>query len=176
MRDNMEPVEVPFETYRTEIGRLRATVWLGEGKLRAEDLKDGMWLDEFEDSSRHWAVFNDDNAIIASARLTVSENLSKLPYGDLLPPNPSLPAACLSRLVVHTDYRRRGIAQALDHVRLVTSVESGAKTAFGTVPLYREQSLQRLGFDTLALYDANANEAISGYRDSPTVLMVKSLS
>ena len=103
-----------------EIGRLRARVWLELGALLPEDLDDkSRMVDEWEEKSRHWAIFK-DSKIVASARLTVGSSPEEVPFGVLAIEkgcSQKYPLGVISRLVVAPEHRSLGLATCLDAQR-----------------------------------------------------------
>ena len=60
-----------------------------------------------------------------------------------------LPTCDLGRLVVHSDYRRRGYADALNRVRIEAARNMGAKSIMVTASTGNVTLLQRLGFQAI---------------------------
>jgi hypothetical protein len=74
-----------------KIGRLRVRAWETE-TAKAAEMK--IWLDEFDASARHWAVFH-DGVPVASARLSVHTDMNVVPdaetYAGVFPEVPPAP-------------------------------------------------------------------------------------
>ncbi len=113
------------------IGRLRVGVWRQEGSIAEDQFRDGVWLDGFDGSARHWVV-TDREEIVAAARLTLHPRLADSPDGYVwLDAGRDLPSpiANVAKLVVARRARRRGLATALNRARLEAARASGAVTA-----------------------------------------------
>lgn len=79
------------------------------------------WVDELDATALHWAVTNDQNKLIAAARLNLFSNIKGFPYQEAvghldLPWN--LPFALLSRLVILPEYQGQGFCKRLSTCRL----------------------------------------------------------
>jgi len=101
-----------------QIGRLRVEAWETE-TARAAEMP--TWLDEFDQTARHWVVFREGTPI-AAARLSVHQSLTEVPdaesYAGVFAEPPEPPIASLNRLVVHPSARGAGLSKQLDLVRL----------------------------------------------------------
>jgi predicted GNAT family N-acyltransferase len=101
-----------------EIYNLRLNVWEHSGKSEIVNRKlyPNGWNDNLDDEAFHWVVINDQNKIIASARLNIFNSFEEFPYflsvKKLLVPD-IMPFAFFSRLVVHPQYRQRGLSKKL---------------------------------------------------------------
>ncbi|MEO8823763.1 MAG: GNAT family N-acetyltransferase [Ginsengibacter sp.] len=101
-----------------EIYDLRLNVWEHSGKNEFVNRKlyPNGWYDELDDTAYHWVVFNEENRIVASARLHLFYSLQDFPYYKsvrkyLLPR--VIPFAFYSRLVVDPAYRQNGLSRQL---------------------------------------------------------------
>ncbi|WP_375558993.1 GNAT family N-acetyltransferase [Bernardetia sp. OM2101] len=112
------------------------------------------WSDELDEKEDvfHWIV-RDNNKLVASARLVVLENLNETDgefeeYSSLIPLE--RPFVYWSRLVVHPDYRRKGIRIELDKMRKsFLSKNPHIKFALTSVVETRKKHLLQLGFEHL---------------------------
>jgi predicted GNAT family N-acyltransferase len=101
-----------------EIYDLRLNVWEQSGKSEFvnRQLYPNGWYDQLDESAFHWSVINDQNRIIASARLNLFSSFEEFPYylsvKNLLLPD-VMPFAFFSRLVVHSHYRQNGLSRQL---------------------------------------------------------------
>jgi hypothetical protein len=98
-----------------KIGRLRYKVWHEEGSLNPLLMSNGLFLDELDESCRHWLVEDvETGTLVASARLTIHNSFEDeyrdialwVRAGKCLP----LPTCDLGRLVVLAGFRGRGIS------------------------------------------------------------------
>lgn len=101
-----------------EIYDLRLNVWEHSGKSEFVNRKlyPNGWNDDLDDEAFHWVIINNQNKIIASARLNIFDSFEEFPY-YLSVKNFSLPDimpfAFFSRLVVHPQYRQKGLSKKL---------------------------------------------------------------
>lgn len=115
-----------------EIYDLRLNVWEHSGKSKFVNRKfyPNGWHDHLDGSAFHWIVINDQNKIIASARLNIFNSLEEFPY-FLSVKNFSLPDvmpfAFFSRLVVHPQYRQNGLSRKLYNDRTRFCEERGIR-------------------------------------------------
>lgn len=100
-----------------EIYDLRVNVWESQkNDFVNRRLYPNGWQDELDQSAFHWIVKNDQDQIIASARLNIFNSLKKFPYYTSvkhLPFPGERPFAFYSRLVVHPQYRQNGLSRKL---------------------------------------------------------------
>jgi predicted GNAT family N-acyltransferase len=115
-----------------EIYDLRLEVWehSGNNEFVNRQLFPNGWYDELDESAFHWVTFNDQNKIIAAARLNIFHSLEQSPYYDsirhLAFPT-DIPFAFYSRLVVHPQYRHKGLSQQLYNGRAQYCIENEIK-------------------------------------------------
>jgi len=101
-----------------EIYDLRLNAWEHSGKNEFvnRQLYPNGWYDQLDGPAFHWVVINEQNKVIASARLNLFHSFEEFPYQQsvkhLLLPN-ALPFAFFSRLVVHPHYRQNGLSRQL---------------------------------------------------------------
>lgn len=105
-----------------EIFNLRLDVWEKSGNVEFVNRKffPNGWHDQLDETAIHWAVLNHQNQIVASARLNIFYSLQESPYCASikhLPLPTEVPFAFFSRLVVHPQYRQRGLSRQLYEAR-----------------------------------------------------------
>ena len=138
-----------------EVHRLRHDVHKAMGWANTH-LRDGKWVDAFDQTARHYVVCH-DGRIIASGRLNLGASLAELPYGEqwsrfVLDQSERL--AVGTRLVVHPDFRRRGLAKAIDQRRISDARTAGAaRMLIATRNPHRKVHLESAGFAALCSED-----------------------
>src|SRR6185312_1265926 len=105
-----------------EIFDLRLDVWENSGNIEFVNRKlfPNGWYDQLDESAIHWVILNHQNRIVASARLNIFYSLKESPYCasiSHLPFPAEVPFAFFSRLVVHPQYRQRGLSRQLYEAR-----------------------------------------------------------
>jgi gamma-glutamylaminecyclotransferase len=114
------------------IGRLRVEVWRSEGPIDEARFREGVWVDEFDAKARHWVGVDGAGEVVAAARLSLHRRLAESPDGYVwldAGRDVTAPVANVAKLVVARRARRRGLALALNRVRLEAARELGAATA-----------------------------------------------
>ncbi len=136
--------------YLDAIAKLRVSVW--SHQLGRTAFSEEKWSDEHDLHAFHWVVMNDENELIASARLCVHNTIAEFPDFDeiqgLVTELPA-PIAMMTRLVVSPSYQRLGISRKLDLARLQKAKQMGTKSSVLQVPYYRIKSVEKLGFKCL---------------------------
>ena len=105
-----------------EIFDLRLDVWENSGNIEFVNRKlfPKGWYDELDETAIHWVILNHQNQIVGSARLNIFYSLQESPYCASikhLPFPAEVPFAFFSRLVVHPQYRQRGLSRQLYEAR-----------------------------------------------------------
>ncbi|MCP4443251.1 MAG: GNAT family N-acetyltransferase [Aureispira sp.] len=108
------------------------------------------WFDEADKDSFIWYLSNEENKIIATARLTYLNNLSQLKklgvvFHDIKIPE-ERPFGFFSRLVIHKNFRGKGIAKLFDLVRLEKLKKDNIRLGLIEVNNKRVAPLSKLGF------------------------------
>ena len=125
-----QPFIVTDPDLLNQVGQLRIIAWQAEGELPYFAPRNGIWLDDHDSHGIIWAV-KSEGTLIASARLCIHARLADLPDPDCydgIHASIQLPVASLTRLVVHPDYRRQGLAALLDSTRLAHAQAAGCKS------------------------------------------------
>jgi len=154
--EEIESIEGGFNIYRVdyptlinEIGELRVIAWRTEKGIAPDIFSQRTWLDEYDEIALHWIMLK-EKFLMASARISIHPELSEIPWAD----NTTVydmsflksPVASINRLVVHPDFRGRGLTRYLDRIRIDTAKKMGVKTIIAEPVLIRINSLIDLGF------------------------------
>lgn len=115
-----------------EIYDLRVSVWENSGNSTIANRKifPNGWCDEMDKTAFHWAAVNEQNKIIAAARVNIFENIRDFPYHSSIKhlELPSVvPFAFFSRLIVHPGYRQSGLSRKLFSYRTTFCKEQGVQ-------------------------------------------------
>jgi uncharacterized protein with PIN domain/prolyl-tRNA editing enzyme YbaK/EbsC (Cys-tRNA(Pro) deacylase)/predicted GNAT family N-acyltransferase len=150
------------------IGCLRVQVWAAEECLDSSLFPTGEWVDaeDTAPTTRHFVAQAETGEIVAAARLvchaspasTDSDVAVFVSSGVVL----DFPVFDLGRLVVRADFRRRGIASALNVARCDAARSAGARAIISTASADNARLLRRIGF-------ASIGESIS-FSDRPGVV------
>jgi GNAT superfamily N-acetyltransferase len=156
-----------------QVGELRIIAWKAEGELPYFAPRTGVWLDDHDSHGTIWAV-QDGNTLIASARLCIHTAVRDLPDPECFngfEDSIQLPVASLTRLVVHPDYRRQGLAALLDSTRLTYAESAGCKSVVSATHVQsRIKQLLTSGFKNSGI----ANDATVA--DQTTFVFIKYFS
>jgi len=88
----------------------------------------GKIADSLDETAFHWGAYS-NGRLVASARLSIHEVLENAPDGHLFEKlSVPCPVADINRMVVRPEYRRIGIARAIDGLRIQKARESGCRT------------------------------------------------
>lgn len=115
----LEPIILTDKTRLQEVYDLRVDAWENspESQKVNRQLFPNGWFDVLDEIGLHWVIFNDQNKIIAAARLNIFDNLQEFPYLKFIKniniPN-TTPFAFYSRLVVAPSYQGNSISTNLD--------------------------------------------------------------
>lgn len=131
----------------TEMFRLRASVWIGEGADPGA-FPGGEWRDDRDVSRIHWIALHEDR-IVATASLSVHPTLADVEEGDvylragLFSPGP---VAAPARVTVAADFRGHGLAQALLDIQDAAAVQAGATLSVRQASPAMRRLLERRGW------------------------------
>lgn len=131
----------------TEMFRLRAAVWIGEGANPAA-FPGGEWRDERDGSRLHWIVLNDDR-VVATASLSMHPTLADVEEGDVYMRAGLVsrgPVAAPARVTVAPEFRGCGLAQALLDVQDAAAREAGAMLSVRQASPGMRRLLERRGW------------------------------
>jgi len=135
-----------------EIGQLRTQVWSDEADVNPHSLGPKPWIDPIDGNACQWTI-RDGQRLVAAARMTLHDDPAEIPYhaafqDRLTGPGPY---GSMNRLVVHRDYRGRGLAHQLDCLRLRHAPQLGARQVVVVASGRRVRALEALGFENLGV-------------------------
>ncbi len=107
-----EPSRLP------EIYELRLIAWERSSRKEVANrtLFPNGWYDDLDESAIHWISVDENDIIVASARLNIFNALERFPYYNAIQHiemDPKGTFAFFSRLVVHPQFRKNGLGRAL---------------------------------------------------------------
>lgn len=120
----LEPTLLTDTSRLQEIYDLRVDVWENSEKNNYVNRKlfPNGWFDDLDKTALHWVIINEQNKIIASARLNLFDTLDDYPYYEFIKhlyiPNKT-PFGFYSRLVIHPEYQGLGLSIRLDTSRML---------------------------------------------------------
>lgn len=137
-----------------EIYDLRVEAWEDSdrnGSINKMKFPNG-WFEEIDKEAYHFVIFDDNNKIGASARISLHNSINELPYPDAFE-NFDLPVerpfAFYSRLVVSSNHRSSFFFKKLDLSRTDFLKENKIAFAICTCKEKRLNSLLLIGFQIL---------------------------
>lgn len=142
-----------FPTAETleEIYRLRVLAWRTQAEI-PHAIK--CWVDPEDGKAVHFAILN-AGLPIAAIRLSVHEKADEIPSADVyrgvLPTDLRGPIASYNRMVVHPDFRGKGLSKTLDLLCLESARKLGARCLVGATGSVKENqrriaSMIKIGF------------------------------
>lgn len=151
-----------------EIYELRTFAWEnspGAADINSKRFPNG-YSDILDSRSIHFKASTHEGKIVAAARLTLCESIRELPYQSMfkwsLDKIPSTsPFLFYSRLVIHPAYRKRGLRQQFDEIRLRKQMDMDVSFGLVTINRKRQVQLAQYGFKFLA--DAFASDEESPF-------------
>ena len=129
--------------------------------------------DPLDSISNHVIVRNESGLLIGYGRIAIVENIESVntTFEGLQTHDVTVPVAYISRLVVHPDFRGRGIANIIHRSRLQSAVNEGAKVVYGWAVGDKPRSaLSQLGFKEISKRDGFLT---AWYRTNRTTRLVK---
>ena len=144
-----------------EIYDLRVNVWehSGKSKFVNSQLFPNGWTDALDVKALHWTITNDQNEIVAAARLNIFHSANELPYHNSIK-HLTLPAAFpfafYSRLVIDHRYHGNGLSRQLATSRTLYCKENSIN--WGLVFINNPHIIQlfeKLDFKNIGQADVN---------------------
>lgn len=157
-------VEVTDSELLRQVLALRVLAWRSFINIDSELHE---WTDNYDVTGRHWAIMDGDR-VVAAGRLSIHERLGDVPdcevYVPVLTMPLSHPIASMNRLVVHPEYRGRGLSDQLDEIRISTAESSGCTCVIGHTHAgdKRLAQLVRKGFQSLGTGRRNEQGILKG--------------
>jgi GNAT superfamily N-acetyltransferase len=129
-------------------------------------------VDPLDAMSTHVVVRGENSQIIGYGRVTIASNSTQ--FHSMIQETeleaPAYPVACISRLVVHPDYRNQGIATAIHKTRIEIAKANGAAAIYGwAVGNKPRHSLASIGFNESKLRHGCTNTWYQTTRDTRLV-------
>jgi len=139
-----------------EICKLRCLAWENSpfpSAINFVNYPNG-YEDALDKKSIHFYSVNQNDEIIGSARLTILNSLDELPYPKVFTTFKVWPAErpflFYSRLVIHPDYRKNGLKEQMDKIRVRYQFEHAISFSVATATCKRAGDISQYGFKTIA--------------------------
>ena len=121
--EGLEPILLTDSTRLSEIYNFRVDVWGQHEKSQIVNrrLFPNGWKDELDECAFHWIITNEEDKLIAAARLNIFNSAEEFPYHCCtrhLSMPMQKPFALFSRLVVLPEYRGDGRSFQLAYSRM----------------------------------------------------------
>lgn len=149
---NFEPVVVSQDDMLEKIAQLRVAAWQANGEVRLFIANQDIHNDEHEKHGIHVAILYKDYPV-ASAKLCIHETARECPDPESLygyEEQLAAPIATLNRLVVHPNFRRKGLSLLLTEFRISVAKQNKCGSIVGVVEQNsRKRQLEAFGFRNL---------------------------
>jgi hypothetical protein len=156
MKSFTEPAILTGEERLEEIYKLRCLAWENSpnpGSINFTKYPKG-FFDHLDKKSIHFFSVNERNEIIAASRITIVNAFEELPYPAIFKMYKSWPSErpflFFSRLVIHPGYRKMGLKEKMDKIRLKYQTENRVAFSVMTGSERRAHELAAHGFKTVA--------------------------
>lgn len=154
MKKFTEPQILTDKSRLQEIFDLRVYAWENSpspANINRETYPNG-FFDKLDEMAIHWVSFDADGKIIAAARLAIINDVNELPYPQIIA-NVELPTErpflFYSRLVIHPEYRKCGLKEKFDRVRLRYKMENQYAFSVAAANPNRTNELLKYGWQDL---------------------------
>lgn len=138
-----------------EIFDLRVYAWENSpspANINRETYPNG-FFDKLDETAIHWVSFDADGKIIAAARLAIINDVNELPYPQIFT-NIELPSErpflFYSRLVIHPEFRKLGLKEKFDRIRLQFQIENQFAFSVATASQNRAKEMLQYGWNDCA--------------------------
>jgi len=122
--------------------------------------------DPYDEQARHWFM-SEENRVVAAARLSKHAILDDIPDKNFIPietiRNYSGPFASMNRLVVHPDWRGRGISVLFDKIRMQAAFDMQCHTIIVCTFEKRSLDLINFGFQRVVKFDFSVRKSYPPY-------------
>ncbi len=141
----------PWHSLGSTIAKLRVDVWRPLCKPNMPGASMTMLVEELDSfpNTLHFAAHS-GTRLVAAARLTTDYLPASI--RARIPGTEDLGNTLLSRLVVHPEYQRRGVAKSLENACIEHCRKLGQRFLWAEASPSTNAPLQRLGFTVLANY------------------------
>lgn len=169
------------QTRLPEIYRLRCLAWQNSPSAHLINFK--KYPDGFQDTidlqSLHFCSVNQQDEIIGAARLTLAHRFEELPYSKIFSVTDHWPAErpflYYSRLVIHPGYRKTGLKEKLDRVRISYQQQHRIAFSVTTVLERRAAELETYGFKKIATVSPDSDKTYPFERDALLCLLLENI-
>lgn len=177
MKSFTEPQILTDKSRLQEIFDLRVYAWENSpspANINKETYPNG-FFDKLDEMAIHWVSFDENGKIIASARLAIINDVNELPYPQIFA-NIGLPSQrpflFYSRLVIHPDYRKIGLKEKFDIVRLRYQVENIVAFSVATASQSRTKELLKYGWKDLCEVNEHMDKAFPFVKERSLLLLL----
>ncbi|WP_310622340.1 GNAT family N-acyltransferase [Flexibacterium corallicola] len=139
------PHEIPL---LDQIGKLRITAWCQRTGVSEEIKTKGKWLDDMDNSARHYILKNQASELIGAARVNFFDSVEKVDYISKFHFKKTMsgPIAVISRLVILKEFSHRKLGREFDLLRINQIREMCASGILAIAGFYRLNELKCMGF------------------------------
>lgn len=151
MQKFTEPEILIDKSRLPEIFDLRVFAWENSpstSNINRENFPNGLF-DRLDETAIHWVSLDEAGGIVAAARLAAVNDVSELPFPKIfagLELPPERPFLYYSRLVIHPDYRKQGLKEKLDRIRLCYKLANNFAFSLATASQNRAAQLAKYGW------------------------------
>jgi predicted GNAT family N-acyltransferase len=134
-----------------KIAQLRYAVWQDQG-MSMENIEDkNKWNDDFDEQG-YFLVIKSEGQMAGSARMSLHETIRTLSDSKLYLGHEGAfapPIASLNRLIIHPDFRMKGLSRFILQKQIQVAQDLGAKSIALDCPVERVGYHQKMGFQTV---------------------------
>ena len=153
--------EINFKDFKSQILALRQNVWEQTDQSHMNQIFVNGFYDEHDDTASHWGIFDNNQILVASARLSIHVSVYKLPDHHLLKDisglNIKFPVGSFNRLCVDKQFQGQGLSDLFDKVRIAKAIEKECNSVCGMTYGLRVLKLRYDGFDIFPVLTLSDN-------------------